>query len=302
MKIRSFKNFFKEAIRNIFRNRILSFASIIAIMTALFILGVVIILAYNLQYIAGGMESKVEITVFLDKSIGKAQSKAVVNQVESFDGINEVEYVSKEEGLIRWKKELGEKGELLDGYEGETNPLPDKLILRVEKPEYVDDLVTKVNAIPEVDKVNYSREVVDTIGKIVKTARLVGLWLVLLLIIVAIIIINNTIRITIYSRRREINIMKYIGATDSYIRWPFIIEGFTLGIFAAILAGTLVIGGYELMLNRSEFLARSYSVLAIFEPLPIEEMIYDIGTIFLLVGSGVGVVASIFSTRKHLKA
>ncbi len=302
MKIRSFKNFFKEAIRNIFRNRILSFASIIAIMTALFILGVVIILAYNLQHIAGGMESKVEITVFLDKSIGKAQSKAVVNQVESFDGINEVEYVSKEEGLIRWKKELGEKGELLDGYEGETNPLPDKLILRVEKTEYVDDLVTKVNAIPEVDKVNYSREVVDTIGKIVKTARLVGLWLVLLLIIVAIIIINNTIRITIYSRRREINIMKYIGATDSYIRWPFIIEGFTLGIFAAILAGTLVIGGYELMLNRSEFLARSYSVLAIFEPLPIEEMIYDIGTIFLLVGSGVGVVASIFSTRKHLKA
>ena len=192
------------------------------------------------------------------------------------------------------------KGSLLDGYEGKSNPLPDKLILRVEKPEYVDGIISKAKSIPEVDKINYSREVADTIGKIARASRIIGLWLMILLISVAMIIINNTIKITIYSRRNEISIMKNIGATDAYIRWPYIIEGFTLGVFAAILAGVLVVGGYDLLLNRSAQLSNNYSILGLFQLLPIESMIYDIGLIFILVGSGVGVIASFFSTRKYL--
>ncbi len=300
MKIRTFRKFFKEGVKNIFRNRVMSFASIAAIMSALFILGVVLILALNLEHIAGGIESKVEITIFLDKSLGIAQTRAVINQVENFDGVYEVVYISKEEGLAEWKQDLGEKGSLLEGYEGRSNPLPDKLILKIEKPEYVEGIITKVRAIPEVDKVNYSREVVDTISKIVRTARIVGLVIVILLIAVAMIIINNTIKITVYSRRREINIMKYIGATDSYIRWPYIIEGFTLGVFAAILAGALVFGGYKFILNKGGLLSGDNSFLSVFKLLPMEMMLYDIGLIFLLVGCGVGVLASILSTKKHL--
>lgn len=301
MKIRTIKNFFKEAIHNIFRNRVLSFASIIAIMSALFILGVVLILAFNLEHMAGGIESKMEVTIFLDKSVGSFQGKAVLDQVKDFDGVYDVEFISKERGLTEWRQDLGEKGSLLDGYDGQSNPLPDKLILKVEKPDYVDDIISKANSIPEVDKINYSREVADTIDKIAKTSRIIGLWLMILLILVAMIIINNTIKITIYSRRREINIMKYIGATDGYIRWPFIIEGFTLGIFAAVLAGILVIGGYNLLLGRSGQLSSNYSLLSLFQPLPMEGMIYDVGLIFLLVGSGVGIIASFFSTRKYLR-
>jgi cell division transport system permease protein len=300
VKIRTVKNFFKEAIRNIFRNRVLSLASIIAIMSALFILGVVLILAFNLEHMAGGIESKMEITIFLDKSVGPLQGKAVVDQVKEFNGVYDVEFVSKEQGLAEWKQDLGEKGSLLDGYEGKSNPLPDKLILRVEKPEYVDGIISKAKSIPEVDKINYSREVADTIGKIARASRIIGLWLMILLISVAMIIINNTIKITIYSRRNEISIMKNIGATDAYIRWPYIIEGFTLGVFAAILAGVLVVGGYDLLLNRSAQLSNNYSILGLFQLLPIESMIYDIGLIFILVGSGVGVIASFFSTRKYL--
>lgn len=301
MKIRTFGKFYKEAVRNIFRNRVMSFASIVAIMSALFILGVVLILAFNLEHIAGGIESKVEVTIFLDKSLGSSQTEAVKNQVEGLSGVYEVDFVSKEKGLAEWKEDLGEKGGLLDGYEGKTNPLPDKLILKVEKPEYVDGIISEIHAIPEVDKVNYSREVVDTIDRVVKTTRIVGLLLMALLIVVAMIIINNTIKITVYSRRREINIMKYIGATDSYIRWPYIIEGFTLGMFAAVFAGVLVFSGYNLLLSRSGLLSGGSSFLSLFKLLPIEGMIYEIGLIFMLVGCGVGVMASIFSTRKHLK-
>ncbi|MFY9280112.1 MAG: FtsX-like permease family protein, partial [Caldicoprobacterales bacterium] len=95
---------------------------------------------------------------------------------------------------------------------------------------------------------------------------------------------------------------KYIGATDSYIRWPYIIEGFTLGVIAAILAGALVIGGYNLLLNRAGQMMGSYSFLNLFQLLPIEKMIYDLGLAFLLVGCGVGIIASIISTRRYLKA
>ncbi|MGB4368439.1 MAG: FtsX-like permease family protein, partial [Caldicoprobacterales bacterium] len=116
------------------------------------------------------------------------------------------------------------------------------------------------------------------------------------------IIINNTIKINVYSRRREIRIMKYIGATDSYIRWPYIIEGFTLGIFAAFFAGALVIGGYNLLLSRAGQMAGNYAFFNLFQLLPTEKMIYDISLTFLLVGCGVGIIASIISTRKHLKA
>ncbi|NLI61470.1 MAG: ABC transporter permease [Clostridiales bacterium] len=302
MKLRTYKNFFRESIRNIFRNRVMSFASVVAIMSALFILGLVLILAFNLEHIAGGLESKVEITAFLHTSVGSAQSRAVIDQVEKLDGVHEVEFISKEQGLAEWKENLGEKGVLLEGYEGKTNPLPDKLILRIEKPEYVGSIIPSINAIPEVDKVNYSREVVDTIGKVVRIARLVGLLLMLSLMIVAMVIINNTIKINVYSRRREITIMKYIGATDSYIRWPYIIEGFTLGIIAAFFAGVLVIGGYNLLLSRGGQLGGSYGFLSLFQLLPIEGLIYDIVLAFLLVGCGVGVIASILSTGKHLKA
>lgn len=301
MRIRTFGKFFKEGVRNISRNRVMAFASIVAIMSALFILGVVLILVFNLEYIAGDIESKVEVTIFLDKSIKSTQTKAVLNQVENLDGVYGVDFISKEEGLSEWKKDLGEKGNLLDGYDGQSNPLPDKIILKVEKPEYVDGVISKVNAISEVDKVNYSQEVVDSIGKIVKTSRVVGLLLMVLLIAVAMVIINNTIKITVYSRRKEINIMKYIGATDSYIRWPYIIEGFTLGMFAAIFAGLLICGGYGILLNKSGLLSGGNSFLSLFKLLPMERIIYDIGLIFLLVGCGVGIMASILSTRKHLR-
>lgn len=300
MKLRTWKNFFKEALQNIFRNKVMSLASIIAIMSALFILGVILILVFNLDHIAGDMESKVEITIFLDKSASYNRSKAVMEEIKALDGVFEVEYVSKEEGLAKWKDDLGEQGDLLDGYDENTNPLPDKLILRIEKPDYVDNIISKTHTIPEVDKVNYSKEVIDTISSVVRTTRTVGLWLVLLLIVIAMIIINNTVKITVHSRRREINTMKYIGATNSYIRWPFIIEGFSLGFFASIIAGVIVIGGYSLLLGNSGFVG-GYSFMGIFKLLPLESILYQIGAIFLLLGSGVGIIASIFSVQRYLK-
>ena len=301
MRIRTFRKLCRDAIQNISRNRVMSLASIIAVMSALFILGAILVLAFNLNHIAGGIESKIEITAFLDPSVDNPKAEAIVEELKRLDGVYEIEYISKEEGLAEWKRDLGDKGDLLDGYMGQANPLPDKLILNIENPEYVEDIIMKLDAMPRVDKVNYSKEVVDTIGRVANIIRTAGLIMVILLVILAMIIINNTIRMTVYSRRREINIMKYIGATDSYIRWPFILEGLILGLVAALFAGGLVFGGYILLLNKSGTMFEGSSLLNLFRLLPVEAVMYDIGLVFLLVGTGVGVIASALSVRKHLR-
>ena len=301
MRIRTFRKLCRDAIQNISRNRVMSLASIIAVMSALFILGAILVLAFNLNHIAGGIESKIEITVFLDPYVDNPKAEAIVEELKRLDGVYEIEYISKEEGLAEWKRDLGDKGDLLDGYMGQANPLPDKLILNIENPEYVEDIIMKLDAMPRVDKVNYSKEVVDTIGRVANIIRTAGLIMVILLVILAMIIINNTIRMTVYSRRREINIMKYIGATDSYIRWPFILEGLILGLVAALFAGGLVFGGYILLLNKSGTMFGGSSLLNLFRLLPVEAVMYDIGLVFLLVGTGVGVIASALSVRKHLR-
>lgn len=301
MKIRTWGNFFKQGMHNIFRNRVMAFASVIAIMSALFILGIVLIVVLNLNHIAEGIESKVEISVFLNMVVSDNEVETLQKQMEGWKGVYEVEYISREEALEKWKEELGDKAGLLEGYNDENNPLPDKFILRIEKPEYAEEVLSHIRQIPQVDKINYSREVADAISKIVSTTRVVGFGIAALLTLISVIIINNTIKMAVYSRRREINIMKYIGATDWYIRWPFVIEGFILGVIGAILACGLLACGYYFILQNSGNMMAELNFLNVFELLPIEAIFYDIGLVFFIIASVVGVFASMISIHKHLR-
>jgi len=301
MRISTWFRFFKQGMHNIIRNRVMSFASIVAIMSSLFILGVVLVIVFNLNYMVEGIESKVEISVFLEKDISQDEIQSIKNQMETWKDVYEVEFISKEQALEQWKKELGDKASLLEGYTEENNPLPDKLLLRIEKPEYAEGVLSNIKKIQKIEKINYSREVADIISKVVSITRLIGFSISALLALIATVIINNTIKMAVYSRRREINIMKYIGATDWYIRWPFIIEGFVLGNLGAILACSLLAGGYYLILENSTDMISGLNFLNAFKLLPIEAMFYDIGLIFFVVASIVGVFASILSTYKHLR-
>jgi len=301
MKIRTWGRFFKQGIHNIIKNRVMSIASIIAIMSALFILGIVLIIVFNLNHIAEGIESKVEVTVFLKMDVSSSEISSIQKQMEKWEGVYEVEFVSKKQALEQWKEELGDKASLLDGYNDENNPLPDKFVLRIEKPEFAEGVLANLKKISQIEKINYSREVVDAIDKIVSTTRLVGFSLSALLVVISAIIINNAIRIAVYSRRREINIMKYIGATDWFIRWPFVIEGFVLGNLGAILAGGFLALGYHLLLKNSGNVVAELDFLNVLELLPMEAMFYEIGLVFFIVASIVGIFASMISTHKHLR-
>ncbi|NLU35535.1 MAG: ABC transporter permease [Clostridiales bacterium] len=302
MKIRTWRRMVKQGFQNVFRNRIMSLASISAIAAALFVLGLVMVIVMNINNMISDLESQVEITLFLKTGANSSDISSVEREIKSWEGIKDYQFISKQEALNKWKEEWGDKKYLLEGYHAHNNPLPDSFHITVQKPEYVDGIVDKASALTSVEKVQYSRDVVNTITRIASTTRLFGLALVGILVAMAMVIINNTIRISVYSRRREINIMKYSGATDWYIRWPFLMEGMLLGLFGAVISSGLVALMYSLLENRlSSPSPLEGNLLAIFRLLPLDQVIYPITALFVLVGTLVGMIASLLSMRKHLR-
>ncbi len=279
----------------------MSFASICAITAALFVLGLVLVAVFNLNHIVAGIESKVEVTVFLRNEALPSDISLMEQQLRRWDGVYDIDYISKAEALENWRQEWGEKQYLLDGYGPENNPLPNSFLIKVEKPEFVDNIVEKASVLPYAEKVQYSKDVVDYIGKIAATTHLIGLVVVIILMVMATIIIGNTIKITVYSRRREINIMKYIGATDWFIRWPFIIEGLMLGFLGAIAAGGFTAGMYQLLVGSGSASGNPETFLSMFRLLPLEDILFQILAVFFVVGGVVGLSAGCMSIHRHLK-
>ena len=195
---------------------------------------------------------------------------------------------------------VGRQRRLLEGYSGANNPLPDSFIVKIQKPEYVEAIVEQASALPAVEDINYSSQVAEFIGGFAKGIRIFGALIVTVLAVVAVVVISNTVRLTVYSRRREINIMKYIGATDWFIRWPFI-EGIVLGMIGAPAINQFGSWTYKFLIDRSGYINVKWGYLGIFELLPMNEVVFPILTISLAVGACVGITASCISVGKHLK-
>lgn len=301
MKIRTWKRMVNQGFRNVFRNRVMSLASISAIAAALFVLGLVVALVMNFNSMISSLESQVEITVFLTNDVTRADIDTIEQQIRSWDGVGECEFISKQQALNKWREEWGDKKYLLDGYHANNNPLPDSFEITAQKPEFVESIVEKADSLPKVEKVQYSKDVVDSIARVASTTRILGLAIVGVLIAMAMIIIHNTVRISVYSRRREINIMKYIGATDWYIRWPFLMEGALLGLFGAVISSGLVAAMYSLVEKRMGGSLIENNLLSLFQLLPLDKILYPITVLFLLVGGIIGTTASMLSMRKHLR-
>ncbi|HZK34833.1 MAG TPA: permease-like cell division protein FtsX [Bacillota bacterium] len=297
MKLRSWNNIIKDGLKNTGRNRVMTMASIGAIMAALFVLGIIVAAIINLNSVVASLESKVEITIYMKKEVTDSDIREAERQINSWDGIGEAVFISKEEALKDWQEEMGEQSYLLEGYNSLNNPLPDTFLIRVEKTEFVEDIVGRAKRLATAEEVRYSSDVVENIGGIARTVRYIGLSIVILLSVMSIIIINNTIKMSVHSRRREINIMKYIGATDWYIRWPFLIEGLVLGLIGATLAGGATAGVYTLLLRQGD---QAGNILSIFDMLPLEDILYPILILYVLIGCMIGAIASALSMRRYL--
>jgi len=295
---------FREGFRSIWRNGWMSFASISAISISLFILGAFLAVAMNINKLTQDIENEVEIRVYLDVSVERSQVPELQNQIGGIDGVKKIEFVSKEDGLEFLKERLGEEGRaLLEGQEGDNNPLPDSFTVEVYEPRTIDLVAERILAInegqepPPIWEVKYGADTVRTLFKVTDIVRNVGLVLVGGLALMSMFLIANTIKITIVARRREIAIMKLVGATNGFIRWPFFIEGALLGIIGSVIPTAILIFAYGQLISATELELGLLQIALV----PLGEVAKVLAVLLMGLGFIIGVWGSTLSVRKFLK-
>ncbi|WP_028991450.1 permease-like cell division protein FtsX [Thermoanaerobacter thermocopriae] len=293
MLFRNFKYFLKEGFSNLARNRLMTIASITSVMAAMLILGLVVVIILNVNSLTYQVESQLELKAFLKDNISKEQVTQIGNDIKSIEGVTSVVFESKEEALRKFKQQLGDKSYLAEGLEND-NPLPQSYIIKVKDANLMKDISNKIKQINGIEKVSYGQDVVDKLLGIIKIIRIVGLSIILILFIISIVIISNTIKLGVFARRREINIMKYIGATDWFIRWPFLIEGVILGLIGALLSVIILVLAYGYVLDVMN------NKLIMFQLLPLEKIVGGILLYFSMIGAIIGALGSGLSIKRFL--
>lgn len=303
MKFSTILRHFREGLKNIVRNGWMTFASISSICISLFILGVFLLLTLNVNNLTDQIESQVQIRVFLNLDADEAVVTEMQNAIGSIAEVSKVQFVSKEEGLQLLRNSLGEDADLLEGYEEDENPLPYSFTVEVFEPLTIKFAAKQIEAINEkyetrpIQSVKYGQGTVEALFRVTTAVRNIGLVIVLGLSLTAMFLISNTIKMTILARRREISIMKLVGATNSFIRWPFFIEGALIGFFgSAITAAILLFGYYELVNGTQAELG-----LMMIRLVTLEEAMPLVGAVLVGLGTLIGIWGSVISVRKYLK-
>lgn len=294
MKLRTGEYFIQEVFRSLRRNNWMSFASVGTVAVSLFVLGVFLLLVMNMNRLASMLESEVQISVYLEDGIKAGDRRDLQQDIANMQGIETVKFVSREEAKQRLSERLGDQKYLLDAL-GDKNPLPDSFEVTVIHPDMVETAANAIARMDGVESAKYGQDVVRHLFDITRLIRIFGLVLMLLLAGATLFIISNTIRLTVFARRKEIAIMKYVGATDWFIRWPFLMEGMVLGFIGGLLAAIALRSFYAAMA------AKIYSTLAFFPLLPQYPFMNYVTVVILFSGMVIGAIGSTISLKRFLK-
>lgn len=297
MKVsRVFKHTFKQGFQGIYRNRTMSLASVGSVTAVLVILGLILMIILNVSVISVSTKEKFdEIYVYLDDNITNQRIREIGNEISSLDGTLAVVFQSKEYALEKMKEEWGEDGRLLDGLV--NNPLPNTYVVQLKDVSYASSIIRQIEQKDGIEEVKYYKDIVEKLISTAEFIQLFGVIVIIILLLVSIFIIQNTIKITVASRKVEIELMQYIGASNGFVRGPFIFEGVILGCMGAFLAIIVVLNGYDYLVSYSN--EKLFSMLSVYL-IPANMISLDILIIFVTIGVGIGILGSIVSLKKFL--
>lgn len=296
MKLSKLKYSFSEAKKNVIRNGLMSVASLFTIASCLVILGVFTLLTLNAGTVTEQIKDQCEVQVYLAMDATDEVVTAIGEQIKAVENVKECTLFTKEEMLRYAKEDMFEGSEdLLAGFE-EDNPFADSYKVVLENIENTAATAQKLGEIEGIEKVVNKQDVVNTVLSMSDAIKKFSLVVMLVLLIIAIVIISNTVKLTVYNRRKEINIMKFIGATNRFIRMPFVLEGLIIGFLSAVLAFILVFWAYFALLNYLQGVN-----FTLFELMSIGKASPIFGGLFAIVGSLIGVCGSAFSMKRYLK-
>jgi cell division transport system permease protein len=296
MKARTLSRHLKESVKSLGRNGWMTFASASAVTVTLILVGVFFVIMMNLNKVATTLEQEVEIRVHIDVAANKEDQKALEKKIGDMSEVKSVRFSPKDEELDNLIESFGEEGEAYKLFE-QDNPLNDVLVVKTKDPEAVMKVAEKIEKMEYAAKVKYGQGEVEKLFSFLNGARNVGLVLIIGLLFTAMFLISNTIKITIVSRRREIEIMRLVGATNGFIRWPFFLEGLWLGVLGSILPIGLIAISYNYVYDYlAPKLQGNFMEILEFSP-----FVYQVSGLLLLMGALIGVWGSMMSVRKFLK-
>lgn len=300
MSSKKTKYIFKQAFQSVFRNKMMSMASIGSVTAVLVILGYIMLLILNINNAAmKAQEEFDEIAVFIIDEATDAEIKQLGKDISKIKGVLAVVYKSKDEALEEQKMQWKDNAYLLEDLR--RNPLPNSYIVQVEDVKYSDYVIQEINKSGFVESVRYHADAAKSLMSISNTLKRVGVFIISILILISIFIISNTVKMTVVFRRKEIELMQYIGASNGYVRGPFIIEGIVLGIIGSVVAISIIAFSYNYLTN---YITGYFSILSGFSGymMRLNLILKDISIIFVTMGVGIGTLGSLISLKKFLNA
>ena len=292
--MRSFGYYWKEGFRNIFKHGFMSIAAVLIMIACLLLTGTVTLIAYNIDQSIETLQQSNEIVVFIDEDLTTREAKALGSEFERIDNIATIEFEDRDVALEKYREELGEDAVILENYNSANNPLRNSFIFTLKDPTLAEQTIGEISAVDGTDYIRADEDVISRLIQVQHVFNIVALAMVVGLAVISIFIIANTVKLAMFARREEISIQKMVGATNWFIRWPFVIEGMVLGLLAGGLAYLAEWGLY------SELTSIASGVIPYFHILPFDNLRLLVLGVYLGAGVLFGIGGSVTSIRKFM--
>ncbi len=291
-----------EGIRNLFKNKKSTISSLVIMMATMLMFGIFFIIGQNVNYIMKTIEEDQGMQVFIIKDANMEEVEEIKGMISNIDGVATTEIFTKQDAFDQMKAKFKDHADVIDGYG--VDIFPDSIIVKLtnlEKSAEVQEQIKqiKINNKNYIDEIRSSDKTINALINIANGVKIITGVLLILLVAISVFIISNTIKLTVHARRKEISIMKYVGATNSFIRWPFIVEGIIIGILSAIFTILVIYGGYTVIIQKIiQSMAQAHISVSL---LSFNDLYKTILIVYFGLGIGIGIVGSSISMRKYLE-
>jgi len=295
-----------EGIKNVLKNKKSTFASLGIMICTMFMFGVFFAIGENINHLMSQIQNEQGIRAFAIQDATDEQIDEARRQISNIDGVDTATIITKQEALDEMKAKFEKHPELMETYEGDNNIFPVSILVRLsdlEKNAEVQEKILniQVDGVKVIEEIRSSDQTINALIKIANGIRLATGVILVLLIAISIFIISNTIKLTVHSRRKEISIMKYVGATNSFIRWPFVVEGMIIGIISGLLTLLIVAGIYQAIAPNLNGMFKKVASGLNLSLLPFNDMVLMIFIVYMILGVGIGIIGSLISMKRYLE-
>lgn len=300
MKLSGVNYLFGQGVKNIWTNRIMSVASFCILMVSLLLVGFATLFIVNVNSIIGGIENKNEVIIFLKDDADEIRINEMGNELKNMDNISSVTFYSKDEAFEQMKSEMADSEELFK-YIGEESPLPDSYRVRVEDISRMSRTLMDINSLEGIYTVKAPNDFVNVLTELRKFTSIISVTVLAALVIVSLVMISNASRASVEMRKREIEIMKYVGATNAFVKTPFFIEGMLIGMLAGAVASVITLAGYSKVMEMLMSEQTLWSAVGSGGFTPVKSIAVKLVIGYIIAGAVISAIGTVMSTKKYVK-